>query len=101
MPALAGGDWQPRETVYCEQGGDVNLTGAELITMVRTDRWKLVHFMGESFGQLFDLKEDPGEVRDLWNSPAHAPVKQEMLGRLREWLVESSYSTRDYMAEFR
>ncbi|HMR34108.1 MAG TPA: sulfatase-like hydrolase/transferase [Geminicoccaceae bacterium] len=101
MPALAGGDWQPRETVYCEQGGDVNLTGAELITMVRTDRWKLVHFMGETFGQLFDLKEDPGEVRDLWNSPAHAPVKQEMLGRLREWLVESSYRTRDYMAEFR
>ena len=45
--------------------------------------------------------EDPGEVRDLWNSPSHKPVKQEMLGRLCEWLVESNYRTRDYMAAFR
>ena len=46
-------------------------------------------------------QEDPGEVRDLWRKPSHEPVKQEMLGRLCSWLIESNYRTRDAMAAFR
>jgi arylsulfatase A-like enzyme len=101
LPALRNEEWTPRRHVFCEQAGDVNLTGTEFITMVRSRRFKLVHYKGESYGQLFDLEEDPGEVRDLWSSPAHQPVKQELLDTLRDWLIESNYRTRDWMAEFR
>lgn len=100
-PALNGDDWAPRATVYCEQAGDTNLTGSELITMVRTDQWKLVHYKGEPYGQLFDLVTDPGETNDRWNDPVCAPIRQSLLDNLRDWLIQSNYATRDHMAAAR
>ena len=101
LPVLESRPWTPRSHVFCEQAGDVNLTGAELITMVRSGQWKLVHYKDQSYGQLFDLVGDPGELRDRWNDPECAPVKAGLLATMREWLIESNYRTRDYMAEFR
>jgi arylsulfatase len=101
LGALEQKAWQTRPYVFCEQAGDVNLTGAELMTMVRSDRWKLVHYKGESYGQLFDLITDPGEIRDRWHDPACADDKARLLDVLRDWLIESNYRTRDYMSEFR
>jgi arylsulfatase len=102
-PALEGKDWEPRTYVYCEQAGDTNLTGAEFITMVRSNRWKLVHFKGLERGQLFDLANDPREVKDLWLSsdPRHQAAKRDLLDNIRDWLIESNYRTRDWMAEAR
>lgn len=101
LPALEGRDWWPREHAFCEQAGDVNLTGAEFITMVRSARHKLVHFKGQSYGQLFDLEDDPGEVRNLWDEGAHSAAKRELLDVLRDWLIESNYRTRDASAAYR
>lgn len=53
--------------------------------MVRTDRWKYVHF--ENFRpQLFDLAEDPGELCDLGASDGHAAVRAELHERIFAWL---------------
>jgi arylsulfatase A-like enzyme len=52
--------------------------------MVRTERWKYVHWMGFR-SQLFDLSEDPDEFCDLAGSAAYEPVREEMRGRLLEW----------------
>jgi arylsulfatase len=101
LPALTGGVWQPREHVFCEQAGDTNLTGTEFITMVRSARHKLVHFKGAAYGQLFDLASDPGETVNLWEDPAHRGSREELLAVLRDWLIESNYRTRDWMAAFR
>jgi arylsulfatase A-like enzyme len=101
LGALEGRPWEARDLVFCEQAGDVNLTGAELVTMVRSARHKLVHFKGQEYGQLFDLEADPREVENLWQSPAHEGIKRALLDRLRDWLIESNYRTRDRMAEFR
>jgi arylsulfatase len=101
LPALEGRDWQPREHVFCEQAGDVNLTGTEFITMVRSKRHKLVHFKGADYGQLFDLEADPGEITNRWADPAMQATKDQLLGVLRDWLIESNYRTRDWMAAYR
>lgn len=101
LPALKGEDWAPRERVFCEQAGDVNLTGCEFITMVRSSQHKLVHFKGQEYGQLFDLEADPGETDNRWDDPALATVKQGLLDDLRDWLIESNYQTRDWMAAAR
>lgn len=94
-PTLAGKPFAGREYVFCEQGGDVNLTGAELLTMVRSNAHKLVTFKGEIFGQLFDLIADPGETRNLWDDPDHARVKHDLLNVLRDWLMDSNYRCRN------
>jgi choline-sulfatase len=44
---------------------------ASAIYMLRTGRWKYVHYVGER-PQLFDLERDPHETRDLAADPGHA-----------------------------
>jgi len=43
--------------------------------------------------ELYDLKEDPDEFRNLATSQAHADVLQDMLRRLSEWM----HDTYDYL----
>jgi arylsulfatase len=100
-PAIRGDDWQPREYVFTEQEGDTNLTGTAFETMVRSRDWKLVHFLGEPHGQLFDLQADPKEEINLWDSAAHAGRKRALLDALRDWRIESSFHTRNWASECR
>ena len=59
MPALRGEPWQGRDLVFAEHPTDGVYEGP-FMTMVRSERYKLVHFVGEEYGQLFDLQADPG-----------------------------------------
>ncbi|MFT5496470.1 MAG: arylsulfatase [Kiritimatiellia bacterium] len=101
LPALEGKDWTPREHVYAEQQQDMILTDTEFMTMVRSTEWKLVHFLGEDDGQLFDLVNDPTEVKNLWNDPAHAEQKRTLLDQLREWRIASDLKTKNWTADWR
>lgn len=94
-PALNGDTFEGRDYVYCEQGGDVNLTGARFLTMVRSPTHKLVHFQGEVYGQLFDLEADPGETQNLWDDANQAPVKHKMLNALLNWHIDSTVHTQN------
>ena len=60
LPALRGEDWAGRDYVYAEQMTDGNYTDGPFMTMIRDHDWKLVHFLDEPYGQLFDLRADPG-----------------------------------------
>lgn len=42
-------------------------------------RYKITVYMNHSYGELFDLQEDPQELHNLWDEPAHAALKQELL----------------------
>ena len=101
LPALKGEDWQPRSHVYAEQVKDGILTDTDFMTMIRTDDWKLVHFLDQDCGQLFHLKEDPDEVNNLWNDPASQEKKQELLDNLREWRIRSQLKTSQHWKEWR
>jgi arylsulfatase A-like enzyme len=94
-PALKGETFAGRDHVYCEQGGDVNLTGAKFFTMVRSKTHKLVHFQGHDYGQLFDLEADPKELVNLWDATEAAEVKQSMFKTLMNWHIDSALQTRD------
>jgi arylsulfatase A-like enzyme len=101
LPALEGADWKSREFVYAEQARDGILTGCEFMTMVRSKAWKLVHFLDEPHGQLFDLSLDPQEVNNRWNDPAAESIKQELLAVLREWRIRSGLETADWSQDWR
>ena len=45
-------------------------------------RYKITAYFGRSYGELFDLVEDPGEIRNLWDDPASAGLKSELLLKL-------------------
>lgn len=94
LPALKGEDWRPREIVFAEHGRDGILEETEFMTMARTDEWKLVHFLDEPFGQLFNLKRDPDETRNLWDDPNSQEAKRKLLDALLHWRMRSGYQTR-------
>jgi arylsulfatase A-like enzyme len=71
------------------------------MTMVRSEDWKLVHFMDEPTGQLFDLNNDPDEIHNLWDDPAHIEKKREMLDVLREWRMRSQFDTANWAEAWR
>lgn len=71
-----------REDVYCEYLNANPGNPPIYMTMVRTRTHKLVAVHSTGEGELYDLREDPEENRNLWGSPAHAGVKMEMLQRL-------------------
>lgn len=54
-PLFDEGGWEGREHVICQPGRD--------LICLRTDRWKYVVENGER--KLYDLKNDPGETKDL------------------------------------
>lgn len=54
--------------------------------MVCGERWKYIEYDGFA-PQLFDLRDDPQEQRDLGASPAHAAIRAEMKEALFQWLA--------------
>jgi arylsulfatase A-like enzyme len=61
--------------------------------MVRTERWKLIHYPKIGRTQLFDLQSDPHETRDLAAQPRHARTVADLrkrLVQLREYYDDPS-----------
>lgn len=56
--------------------------------MIRTDRWKLIHYPKLNRAQLFDLREDPNELRDRIGDEELKPIANELRAKLRAWLAE-------------
>ncbi|MDE0112517.1 MAG: DUF4976 domain-containing protein, partial [Albidovulum sp.] len=53
------------------------------------DRWRLTLYRGTCQNELFDLEDDPGEMRNLWESEAHAGVKYGLIEKLAELEVDA------------
>lgn len=43
---------------------------------------KLTRYLGRSYGEFFDLKEDPGEINNLWDEPSAQALKAELMEKL-------------------
>ena len=45
------------------------------------ERYKVTVYRDQEYGEMFDLQEDPGELKNLWDSPEHLPLKCGLLHR--------------------
>lgn len=43
------------------------------------ERYKITVYYNQTYGEIFDLKEDPGELRNLWDESGHERLKTELL----------------------
>jgi len=46
------------------------------------ERWRLTFWHGDPQGELYDLRDDPGELRNRWGDPACEPTRLELVERL-------------------
>jgi arylsulfatase A-like enzyme len=52
--------------------------------VLTTMDWKLVYYCGEEFGELYDRRNDPDEMVNLWNDAGYAPQRAELKDMLLE-----------------
>ena len=89
MPYLEGADASvaPREWVFCEDNYQV---------MMRGERYKLVYYIGQEAGELYDLERDPHELWNLWDSSEDLELKNRLVACLLRWLASSTYYNAGY-----
>jgi arylsulfatase A-like enzyme len=102
VKALAGEPFAGRRHVFSEMGrwDLVGLT-TDYMTMVRTLEWKMVHFIDQPHGQLFDLVNDPDELENLWDDPDRRPERDRLVVAMTEWRMRSNAETAGWRADRR
>jgi arylsulfatase A-like enzyme len=89
-PLLRGEVDRVQDAVLVEN--DEDYLGLRLRTLV-TETHQLTVYAGEDglapFGELFDLRADPGQVHNLWDAPGQAGLKLELQARLLGELVRT------------
>ena len=88
-PALSESAWKGRDFLFCEQVGDMVLTDVEFMSMIRSNKWKVIHFLNDNEGQMYDLENDPTEKINLWNRTEFLEKRNELIGNLLDWRIKS------------
>ncbi|MFV0382648.1 sulfatase-like hydrolase/transferase [Paracoccus sp. (in: a-proteobacteria)] len=91
----------PRDMAFSEYDYSMRPLAGELglneqdarIFMLRDQRWKFIHFEGGFRPMLFDLAQDPNELNDLGESPAHDDIVTRMRNRLEHWALRPAQRT--------
>lgn len=60
---------------------------ARVRCLVKND-WQLTVYKGQNWGELYDLKSDPLQTHNLWDSPTHAATKAALFEELTQLLIE-------------
>jgi hypothetical protein len=79
-----------RDVVYSELARDHIQTGSEFIVMRRCSRWKLVMYLDDDFGELYDLADDPGETRNLWRDDGCRELRDRLRQETLEWYLRGT-----------
>ena len=58
--------------------------------MVRTERYKLIRYPHNGEVQLFDLQNDPWEIKDLAEDPQYARTVKDLDAELHRWMKRTS-----------
>jgi hypothetical protein len=58
--------------------------------MRRCRDWKLVVYLDDEDGELYDLRTDPGESHNLWHEPANRELRDRMITETLRWSVGGS-----------
>jgi arylsulfatase A-like enzyme len=76
VPVMAGRQAKVRDAIFCAY--------RSFQRSVRTDEWKLIRYPHINHVQLFNLKNDPDELKDLSRDPKYADKVKEMTKLLEE-----------------
>jgi arylsulfatase A-like enzyme len=95
LPLLCDPETPGRDCVLLQERQAPDLTARGLDpeaiwqVAVRTADWKLIHYVNYPHGELYDLRQDPGEFHNLWSDPAHLPRRRELESLLMKRLAET------------
>lgn len=79
------------EAIVVEEDSQRSMTGFDRPQRVRTvvtDRYRMSLRAGEDWNELYDLTEDPGELRNLYDDPSAAPVRQALTETMLRRMID-------------
>jgi arylsulfatase A-like enzyme len=87
QPVLDGQSYDFDKYVFCEDN---------YLIMMRSDTHKIVYYIDQPYGELYDLKKDPDELENLWDDEAYKEIKTAMKMDLLDWFTKSNYFNGGY-----
>jgi arylsulfatase A-like enzyme len=85
-PILRGEKESIQESVIIEN--DEDYLGMRMRTLVTHD-YHLTTYAGEEYGELFDLRNDPEQLHNLWDDPERQTLKLELRAVLQDRLAQT------------
>ena len=89
VPLLRGNAAQSSGRAVVED--DQDDLGLRLRTLV-TERYRLTVYAGQDYGELFDLHEDPDELRNLWADAGYKDVRTELIAALLDTIIATDHA---------
>ena len=82
---LQGDDAIERTAALIEYyGGRETFDDGQRLRALVTEQWKLIHYVGEPFGELYDLTADSEEFRNVYDDARYAEVRIELEEQLTD-----------------
>lgn len=90
-PLLKGDELNSSVPVFAQY--NMENFGIAHLRMVRFEDWKLIKRFGlganaDLVDELYNVKNDPGELNNLINQNEHQTIREELEGLLRDWLLK-------------
>ena len=77
-----------RRNILIEE--DEDYLGFRMRTLIN-DQYRLTAYSGQSYGELFDLREDPDEFRNLWYESSAKNLRADLKAELLDKIMETDY----------
>ena len=88
--AAARGAWQSFDAWHERQRADFGLDRRLRMRTWRTERHRLTLYDGQRWGELYDLKADPLELKNRWADPAASALRSELTEQLHRAMIAAS-----------
>ena len=96
LPALGGSNSLDDRSLVIESTTQYPFLGFDdlvSVTSLVDKRWRLSVWQGCDWGELYDVENDPAELINLWDDPAHADVLRHLLHRLVSRIQDNADSS--------
>lgn len=93
LPVIDGTQAQVRDELLIEeesQRSDFGLDRRLRMRTLRDAHHRLSLYDGQQWGELYDLQDDPLELRNLWFDPAAVPLRQQLTQRLARAMLAAT-----------
>lgn len=86
VPLLTGEAERVQDSVIAEN--DEDYLGLRMRTLITEDH-HLTIYIGQPYGELYDLRKDPDQLHNLWNVPACQNLKKALLAQMAYRFAET------------
>jgi arylsulfatase A-like enzyme len=91
IPVIQGTGRAVRDSAFVQfdsQRPLVGKIGPARVHSLIDEQWRISIYHGMPWGELYELRSDPGEFVNLWDSSGHAPAKLHLLEKLARAEIE-------------